>query len=262
MPGLSRLRRAHLDAVVADAVARGIADFDVETAYAAMVKNATEIGTRRATVAVVSRLSLPRLVPHDEVEHVAAGSRTSPTTIFVAWARRRVPALSRGPFTIAIRSIAKRLYAGPPARWLVGDALRRVQLGGAYIEGSARHLHTDAAGLINLSAVEATVAKLDRMLELAPRFEVFYNCEIHEMTEMGAVDFGQYAHSNQPVHHVLYLYTFAGVADKTWRLVRWVLNKPIRHRPFAATRTMARWLHGHIFRRQALSLLPRHVWYR
>ena len=41
---------------------------------------------------------------------------------------------------------------------------------------------------------------------------------------MAAVDFGQYAHSNKPVHHVLYLYAFAGAAHSTQYCVRRVLN--------------------------------------
>jgi len=45
------------------------------------------------------------------------------------------------------------------------------------------------------------------------------------MTEMAAVDFGQYAHSNQPVHHVLYLYTAMGEPSNTQYWVRRVLNE-------------------------------------
>ncbi|HYD82958.1 MAG TPA: glycoside hydrolase domain-containing protein, partial [Opitutus sp.] len=70
------------------------------------------------------------------------------------------------------------------------------------------------------------VAKLDRMLALPPRFETGrYSHEIHEMTEMAAVDFGQYAHSNEPVHHVLYLYTYAGRPDRTQHWVRRILDE-------------------------------------
>jgi putative alpha-1,2-mannosidase len=35
------------------------------------------------------------------------------------------------------------------------------------------------------------------------------------MSEMAAVDFGQYAHSNQPVHNLLYMFTAAGRRDRT-----------------------------------------------
>jgi predicted alpha-1,2-mannosidase len=58
-----------------------------------------------------------------------------------------------------------------------------------------------------------------------------YPTEIHEMTEMAAVDFGQYAHSNQPVHHVLYLYACAGKPSKTQYWVRRVLNELYSSKP-------------------------------
>ena len=45
------------------------------------------------------------------------------------------------------------------------------------------------------------------------------------MTEMALADFGQYAHSNQPVHHVLYLFAAAGRPDLTQRWVRRVMDK-------------------------------------
>jgi putative alpha-1,2-mannosidase len=45
------------------------------------------------------------------------------------------------------------------------------------------------------------------------------------MSEMAAVDFGQYAHSNQPVHHVLYMFTVAGRRDRTQYWVHRVLNE-------------------------------------
>jgi putative alpha-1,2-mannosidase len=73
---------------------------------------------------------------------------------------------------------------------------------------------------------ESFVAKLDQMLALPPHFRVgSYEFEIHEMTEMASAGFGQYAHSNQPVHHVLYLYTCAGEPHKTQYWVRRVLSE-------------------------------------
>ena len=73
---------------------------------------------------------------------------------------------------------------------------------------------------------DALLAKLDRMLALPPVFDIgSYGREIHEMTEMAAVEFGQYAHSNQPIHHVLYLYSAMGKPSKTQYWVRRVLNE-------------------------------------
>ncbi len=45
------------------------------------------------------------------------------------------------------------------------------------------------------------------------------------MSEMAAVDFGQYAHSNQPVHHVLYMFTVAGRRDRTQYWAHRVMNE-------------------------------------
>jgi predicted alpha-1,2-mannosidase len=73
---------------------------------------------------------------------------------------------------------------------------------------------------------EAFCEKLDRLLSTPPRFEIgAYGFEIHEMTEMACADFGQYAHSNQPVHHVLYLYAAAGRPWRTQQAVRRVMEE-------------------------------------
>jgi putative alpha-1,2-mannosidase len=45
---------------------------------------------------------------------------------------------------------------------------------------------------------------------------------IHEMTEARMGDMGQYAHVNEPVYHVAYLYHYAGQPWKTQRLVRMI----------------------------------------
>lgn len=103
--------------------------------------------------------------------------------------------------------------------------------GGPWVEGSAwQHAFDvphDPAGLIQLYGGDAKlVAKLDEMMSTPPHFNKGdYGQEIHEMTEMAAVDFGQYAHSNQPVHHVLMMYAAAGAPEKMRHWVRRVMNE-------------------------------------
>jgi putative alpha-1,2-mannosidase len=61
---------------------------------------------------------------------------------------------------------------------------------------------------------------------------------------MAAVDFGQYAHSNQPVHHILYLFAAAGRRDLTQQWVRRVLDTLYTPQDFAGdedTGSMAAW---------------------
>src|SRR5665213_2802376 len=84
--------------------------------------------------------------------------------------------------------------------------------GSPYVEGSAWQHRWDAPqdipGMIAaMGGPEASAAALEKMLTLEPIFNVgVYGAEIHEMSEMAAVGFGQYAQSNQPVHHLLYLF--------------------------------------------------------
>lgn len=52
-----------------------------------------------------------------------------------------------------------------------------------------------------------------------------YGGTIHEMLEARDVRMGQYGHSNQPSHHIAYMYDFAGQPSKTQEKVREVLSR-------------------------------------
>jgi len=70
------------------------------------------------------------------------------------------------------------------------------------------------------------IAKLDSVFTLPPIFDDSYYGEvIHEIREMQIVNMGQYAHGNQPIQHMLYLYDYAGEPWKTQYHVRDVMNK-------------------------------------
>ena len=93
--------------------------------------------------------------------------------------------------------------------------------GGEYTEGSAWQnsfaVPHDIEGLAELhGGREKLIAKLDELFNTPPKYRVFgYNNEIHEMTEMAAVDFGQMAISNQPSFHLPFLFAALGAQDKT-----------------------------------------------
>lgn len=74
----------------------------------------------------------------------------------------------------------------------------------------------DVDGLAALhGGKEALLKKLDELFATPPLYEVGgYGLEIHEMTEMAAVDFGQCAISNQPSFHIPYLYAMLGEEEK------------------------------------------------
>lgn len=93
--------------------------------------------------------------------------------------------------------------------------------GGEYCEGSAWQngfaVCHDTEGLAALyGGKDKLCMKLDELFSTAPVFEVGdYGEEIHEMSEMASVDFGQCAISNQPSFHIPWLYAALGERGKT-----------------------------------------------
>ncbi len=88
--------------------------------------------------------------------------------------------------------------------------------GGPFTEGSPWHwvwsVFHDVNGLINLTGGNKQfTAKLDSVFTQPNTFKVgTYGGRIHEMTEMEIANMGQYAHGNQPIQHMVYLYNYAG----------------------------------------------------
>ncbi|KEO75560.1 GH92 family glycosyl hydrolase [Anditalea andensis] len=97
--------------------------------------------------------------------------------------------------------------------------------GDAFTEGNSWHytwsVFHDIAGLVDLMGGEKTfVSKLDEVFELPPVFdESYYGQVIHEIREMQIANMGQYAHGNQPIQHMIYLYNYGG---EPWKAQKWV----------------------------------------
>lgn len=85
----------------------------------------------------------------------------------------------------------------------------------------------DVAGLIDLMGGEQKFAdKLDTFFTMESTYDVgHYGQVIHEMREMELANMGQYAHGNQPVLHVAYLYNYVGQPWKTQSRVRKILDQ-------------------------------------
>jgi predicted alpha-1,2-mannosidase len=103
--------------------------------------------------------------------------------------------------------------------------------GGDFTEGNAWHytwsVFHDPQGLINLmGGNKAFVDKLDAVFTTPPKYDSsYYGKTIHEIVEMMVMDMGQYAHGNQPIQHMIYLYNYAGSPWKTQKRVREVMDK-------------------------------------
>lgn len=106
-----------------------------------------------------------------------------------------------------------------------------IEWGGPYTEGNAWHwqwsVFHDVQGLINLMQGEENfTAKLDSVFSEPNKVNTgTYGGMIHEMTEMVMANMGQYAHGNQPIQHMIYLYNYAGQPWKTQYHVRQVMSR-------------------------------------
>jgi predicted alpha-1,2-mannosidase len=104
--------------------------------------------------------------------------------------------------------------------------------GGPFTEGNSWHyswgVFQDIEGLKNLMGGNKMFVKmLDSVFAMPPVFGdySYYGGIIHEMREMQVMNMGQYAHGNQPIQHMIYLYNYAGEPWKTQYWVRAVMSK-------------------------------------
>lgn len=102
--------------------------------------------------------------------------------------------------------------------------------GGPFTEGNAWHwvwsVFHDVKGLIDLlGGNQQFCAKLDSVFSVPNTVNVgTYGGMIHEMTEMVMANMGQYAHGNQPIQHMVYLYNYAGQPWKAQYYAREVMK--------------------------------------
>ncbi len=103
--------------------------------------------------------------------------------------------------------------------------------GDAFTEGNSWHyswsVFHDPQGLINLMGGEQKFTHmLDSVFSVPPVFdESYYGQVIHEIREMQIMNMGNYAHGNQPIQHMIYLYNYAGQPWKAQYWLRQVMNR-------------------------------------
>jgi predicted alpha-1,2-mannosidase len=109
--------------------------------------------------------------------------------------------------------------------------------GDAFTEGNSWHytwsVLQDVAGLVDLMGGKGNfISKLDSVFSVPPIFDYsYYGVVIHEIREMQIANMGNYAHGNQPVQHMIYLYNYAGAPWKTQYHVRDVMDKLYNYTP-------------------------------
>jgi predicted alpha-1,2-mannosidase len=127
----------------------------------------------------------------------------------------------------------------PESRWMRGKnkdgtfqkPFNPLKWGDAFTEGNSLHyswsVFHDIQGLMNLMGGDQKFTKmLDNVFTMPPKFDdSYYGFTIHEIREMQIANMGNYAHGNQPIQHMIYLYNYAKQPWKAQQKVREVMKK-------------------------------------
>ena len=230
--------------IIADAYLKGnIATADAEILLEAMLKNATQEKGR--PVKSVGREGVDYYNQLGYVPYNVNINENVARTLEYAYADYCIARMAEKMGKVAI---AKQYYEqmgryknvfDPETKWMRGrnkdgkfqTPFNPLKWGDAFTEGNSLHytwsVFQDINGLISLmGGKEAFAKKIDQVFEMPPLFDdSYYGFTIHEIREMQVMDMGNYAHGNQPVQHLIYLYQYAGKPEKTQRKVREVMEK-------------------------------------
>ena len=234
--------------VVADAYIKGLRGYDIETLYQAVVKGANNEGpidaVGREGVEYYNKLGY---VPYDvKVNENAARTLEYAYDDFAIY--QLAKALKKPKTEVdlyAKRSQNYRNLFDPASGLMRGknqdgkfqSPFNPFKWGGAFTEGNSWHytwsVFQDVRGLADLmGGNEKFITKLDSVFSMPPVFdESAYGGVIHEIREMQIANMGQYAHGNQPIQHMIYLYNYAGAPWKTQYWVREAMNRLYKATP-------------------------------
>lgn len=229
--------------IIADAHLSGVGGFDKETLFDAMLKNATEPDGR--PVNSVGRAGLDYYnelgyVPYDVGIHENAAR-----TLEYAYADFTIAQMAKslGKDDIADmyyeKSLNYKKLFDPSTKLMRGKnkdgsfqaPFNPLKWGDAFTEGNSLHytwsVFHDVQGLIGLMGGDQEfIGMLDGVFNMPPEYDdSYYGFTIHEIREMQIMNMGNYAHGNQPIQHMIYLYSYAKQPWKTQQKAREVLTK-------------------------------------
>ncbi|CDN74865.1 GH92 family glycosyl hydrolase [Elizabethkingia anophelis] len=234
--------------VVADAYIKGLRGYDIETLWKAVVHGANNEGPMDAVGRRgVSYYNSLGYVPYDvQINENAARTLEYAYDDFAIYQLGK--ALGKPESEISI--FKKRAYnyknvfdastgmmRGKNKDGKFQSPFNPFKWGDAFTEGNSWHytwsVFQDIDGLSKLMGGKKKFeAKLDEVFSLPPVFDdSYYGSVIHEIREMQIMNMGQYAHGNQPIQHMIYLYNYAGAPYKTQYWARQVINKLYKPTP-------------------------------
>jgi predicted alpha-1,2-mannosidase len=228
--------------IIADAYLKGGRGYDIETLYQAALKNTEHEGPLHS----VGRFGVDYYNKLGYIPYNVKINENVARTLEYAFADFCVYKLGKalGKPEKELEIFAKRsqnyknvfdketnLMRGKNEDGTFQSPFSPFKWGDAFTEGNSWHytwsvLH-DVDGLIGLmGGKKEFVTMLDSVFVVPPVFdESYYGQVIHEIREMQIMNMGNYAHGNQPIQHMIYLYNYAGQPWKTQKWVREVMDR-------------------------------------
>ncbi len=228
--------------LIADAYLKGIRNFDIETLYQGIMKNANNAGP----LSSVGRLGVEHYNKLGYIPYDVGVNENVARTLEYAYddftimelgkalnkPKAEIERFKKSAFNYRnVFDSQTKLMRGKNKDGKFQSPFNPYKWGDAFTEGNSWHytwsVFQDMKGLIDLSGGDkAFVSMLDSVFTMPPTFdESYYNAVIHEIREMQVMGMGQYAHGNQPIQHMVYLYTYAGQPWKSQYHVREIMDK-------------------------------------
>jgi predicted alpha-1,2-mannosidase len=234
--------------IITDSYLKGIRGYDIDTLYQAILKNSDSTGP----LSSVGRLGVKYYntlgyIPYDvginenvarTLEYAYADFCISRLSVELKRPQAETDLFSKRAMNYKnVFDPGRKLMRGRNADGTFQSPFSPFKWGDAFTEGNSWHytwsVFQDIAGLEDLmGGKEKFVAKLDSVFTVPPLFDYsYYGVVIHEIREMQIMNMGNYAHGNQPIQHMIYLYNYAGEPWKAQYHVREVLDKLYNYTP-------------------------------
>ena len=235
--------------IISDAYLKGVKMKDSEVLFEAMLKNATTSKNRpKSNGNVINSVGREGVEFYNALGYVPYNvgiNENAARTLEYAYADFTLAKMAQ---KMGKEELAKKFFNksynyknlfDAKTKWMRGknkegdfqSPFNPLKWGDAFTEGNSLHytwsVFHDIQGLIELmGGDDAFTSKLDEVFDMPPKFDdSYYGFTIHEIREMQIVNMGNYAHGNQPIQHMIYLYNYSKKAYKTQYRIRDVLTK-------------------------------------
>lgn len=235
--------------VIADAYLKGLRGYDIETLYEGMIHGTKNVHPK---VSSTGRLGHEYYNTLGYVPYNVGINENAARTLEYAYADWTIYKLAnklnrpqneidlfakRSQNYKNLYSPEHKLMRGKNEDGTFQTPFSPTKWGDAFTEGNSWHytwsVFHDTQGLIDLMGGNKEFVKmLDSVFIMPPVFDdSYYGGVIHEIREMQIMNMGQYAHGNQPIQHMIYLYNYAAEPWKAQYWNREIMDKLYSHNP-------------------------------